>query len=141
MELGVPSKPRPPAPEPLRATFPAASAQTKPATVGPMLGLLGTEPRTRIGDSRNLPLPGGSAGSAHGTSSPPLPLPEGSGTNTPPATNAALKAIGVDPLLQGAAWREQQLARQAAEQKAREEEQQKLKSALYRFLFKGATNR
>lgn len=72
---------------------------------------------------------------------PPLALQFGQGTSQPPSTNGALRAIGVDPLLQGATWREQQLAKQAAEQKAREEEQQKLKGALYRFLFKGGTNR
>jgi N-acetyl-anhydromuramyl-L-alanine amidase AmpD len=49
------------------------------------------------------------------------------------------KPIPIDPLLkqgEGTNWREQQLAKQAAEQKAREEEQRKLQNALHRFLFK-----
>jgi hypothetical protein len=106
-----------------------------------MLGVVGIEPRPRAGETRSLPLPPSGASTNAVTPAPPLALQFGQGTNQPPATNSALKAIGVDPLLQGAAWREQQLAKQAAEQKAREEEQQKLKGALYRFLFKGGTNR
>ena len=38
-------------------------------------------------------------------------------------------------------WREQQLAKQAAELKAREEEKRKLNDALYRFLFKDGPRR
>ncbi len=141
-ELSLPAKPQATAPatEPLRSTIPpAAAVPAKPAAVGPMLGLVGVEPRPRVGDSRPLPLPTGSAGTTN-AAAPPLALQVGSGTNIAPATNDVLRAIGVDPLLQGTAWREQQLARQAAEQKAREEEQRKLKGALYRFLFKGGTN-
>ncbi len=141
-ELSLPAKPQATAPatEPLRSAIPpAAAVPAKPAAVGPMLGLVGVEPRPRVGDSRPLPLPTGSAGTTN-AAAPPLALQVGSGTNIAPATNDVLRAIGVDPLLQGTAWREQQLARQAAEQKAREEEQRKLKGALYRFLFKGGTN-
>lgn len=141
-ELSLPAKPQATAPttEPLRSTIPpAAAVPAKPAAVGPMLGLVGVEPRPRVGDSRPLPLTTGSAGTTN-AAAPPLALQVGSGTNIAPATNGVLRAIGVDPLLQGTAWREQQLARQAAEQKAREEEQRKLKGALYRFLFKGGTN-
>lgn len=139
--------PKPPAAvpvaEPLRTVIPIpAAAQARPAAVGPILGVVGVEARPRAGEMRSLPLPSGSSGPTNAvTPAPPLVLQFGQGTNQPPATNAALRAIGVDPLLQGAAWREQQLARQAAEQKAREEEQQKLKGALYRFLLKGGTNR
>lgn len=132
-----------PAAEPLRATIPSpAAAPARPAAVGPILGVVGMEARPRTGETRSLSLPPGGGGATNAVAPvPPLALQFGQGTNQPPATNAALRAIGVDPLLQGAAWREQQLAKQAAEQKAREEEQQKLKGALYRFLFKGGTNR
>ncbi len=148
LELNVPPKPPATAPvaEPLRATLPTSGAvQTKPATIGPMLGVLGAESRPRTGDSRTLTLPGGSGGPTNRPAPPPLGLQLGSGANSPSATNDILKPITVNPLLDdgkgGAAWREQQLAKQAAEQKAREEEQQKLKGALYRFLLKGGTNR
>jgi hypothetical protein len=143
VELSLPTKPLVPAPatDPLRTTIsPAAAAPAKPSSGGPMLGLVGVEPRPRAGDSRPLALPSVGGGSTNRAEVPPLALQVGVGTNRPPTTNDALRAIGVDPLLQGTAWREQQLARQAAEQKAREEEQRKLKGALYRFLFKGGTN-
>lgn len=134
-----------PAAEPLRATLPASgTVQTRPATIGPLLGVLDAEPRPRTSDSRSLTLPGGTGGTTNRPAPPPLGLQLGSGTNPPSATNDTLKPITVNPLLDdgkgGAAWREQQLAKQAAEQKAREEEQQKLKGALYRFLLKGGTN-
>ncbi len=144
VELSVPAKSpaTAPAAEPLRTTVPTPVAtQPKPAAVGPMLGLIGTEPRPRVGDARSLPLPTGGGTTNSVPPIPPLALQFGQSTNPPSVTNGGFKAIGVDPLLQSTAWREQQLARQAAEQKAREEEQQKLKGALYRFLFKGGTNR
>lgn len=144
IELSVPAKSPATAPNaaPLRTTVPTPIAtEPKPAAVGPMLGLIGTEPRPRVGDARSLPLPTGGGTTNSAPPIPPLGLQFGQGTNPPSVTNGGFKAIGVDPLLQGTGWREQQLARQAAEQKAREEEQQKLKGALYRFLFKGGTNR
>ena len=144
LELNLAPKPptTTPATEPIRTVIPSPGAtQARPAAIGPILGVVGVEARPRAGETRSLPLPPGGAATNAVAPAPPLALQFGQGTNQPPATNAAFKAIGVDPLLQGAAWREQQLAKQAAEQKAREEEQQKLKGALYRFLFKGGTNR
>jgi hypothetical protein len=144
LEINLAPKPPASAPvaEPLRTVIPPVSAtQARPAAVGPILGVVGVEARPRASESRSLPLPPSGAATNAVVPAPPLALQFGQGTNQPPATNAALRTIGVDPLLQGAAWREQQLAKQAAEQKAREEEQQKLKGALYRFLLKGGTNR
>lgn len=145
LEINLAPKPVPTAPAgaPLRTAVPApAASQARPAAVGPILGVAGMEARPRTGEARSLPLPPGGGGRTNGvTPAPPLALQFGQSTNQPPATNATQRAIGVDPLLQGAAWREQQQAKQAAEQKAREEEQQKLKAALYRFLLKGGTNR
>ena len=144
VELNVPAKSpaAAPAAEPLRTTGPTPGAtQPKPAAVGPMLGLIGTESRPRVGDARSLPLPTGGGVANSVPPIPPLALQFGQSTNPPSVTNGGFKAIGIDPLLQSTGWREQQLARQAAEQKAREEEQHKLKGALYRFLFKGGTNR
>jgi len=145
LEINLAPKPSTttPATEPIRTAIPSPGAtRARPPTVGPILGVVGIEARPRAGEMRSLPLPPGSGGQTNAvTPAPPLVLQFGQGTNQPPATNTALRAIGVDPLLQGVAWREQQLAKQAAEQKAREEEQQKLKVALYRFLLKGGTNR
>ena len=144
VELSVPAKSPATAltAAPLRTMVPTPVAtEPKPAAVGPMLGLIGIEPRPRVGGARSLPLPTGGGAADSGSPIPPLALQFGQGTNPPSVTNGGFKAIGVDPLLQGSGWREEQLARQAAEQKAREEEQQKLKGALYRFLFKGGTNR
>lgn len=144
IELSVPAKAQPAVPvaEPLRTTIPAAPVQAKPAAVGPLLGVIGSEPIARPPDARPLHLPSGGRTTTGSVSpAPPLALQFGHGTNQPTATNEALRAIGVDPLTQSTAWREQQLARQAAEQKAREEERQKLNGALFRFLLKGGSNR
>ncbi|NBV25610.1 MAG: hypothetical protein EBS05_27340 [Proteobacteria bacterium] len=107
--------------------------------------MVGSEPRTRPDESPALSLPSASARSTNGASrtvTPPFSLPLSSKNQATPAD--LQPAITVPPLLNGkagATWREQQLARQAAEQKAREEEQHKLKDALYRFLLKDGTNR
>ncbi|MSR64217.1 MAG: hypothetical protein EXS18_00360 [Verrucomicrobiae bacterium] len=72
--------------------------------------------------------------------STPLTARIGTGTNTTPAKIDPSKPISIGPFLQEGkgetSWREQQLARHAAEQKAREEEQRKLQNALHHFLFK-----
>lgn len=149
--LPVPAKPQPtvPAgPEPMRTAVPAsARAQPKPAASGfSLLGMVGSEQRTRSSDPLKLSLPpGGGPTNASPASFPPLTSQFGQGTNNPPSINETSKSIVVDPLMQngkgGVTWREQQRARQAAELKAREEEQRKLNDVLYRFLFKGGTNR
>ncbi len=128
-------------PQPLRAPVAASGPpSTKPATAGlSLFGVAGVGARTPAADTRNLSLPTGSGVSGSGPLSTPLALQFGQGTNQPPRTNDGFKSITVDPLLpadKGATWREQQLAKQATEQKAREEEQRALKNALYRFLFK-----
>lgn len=136
-------------------TPPGGTAGSKPVTTGPSLSRIpGFEDRPAPAGSRGLSLPAFLGGSIAGpTPAPPasLSLPSrpdaGSGRETintnVPAGN--LKTLGFDPLLQerktGETWREQQLQKKTAEQKAREEEQQKLKDALHRFLFKDGTNR
>lgn len=134
---------------------PGGTAGSVPVTTGPSLSRIpGFEDRPAPAGSRGLSLPAFLGGSIAGP--PPAPpaslsLPSrpdaGSGRETintnMPAGN--LKTLGFDPLLQerkpGETWREQQLQKKTAEQKAREEEQQKLKDALHRFLFKDGTNR
>ena len=146
LELAVPAKSpatTPPPVEPLRTSVPPAISTTKPGSgSGPILGLIGSDPQRRPSEGRGLALPSGSSGLTNGLNpNSPLGLQLGSGTNGPTVTNEMLRPIGVEPLGKGGtSWRDQQLARQAAEQKAREEEQRKLKGALYRFLFKGGTN-
>ena len=142
--LGVPPAAQPAVavgPQPLRATVPLSGPPTtKPATPGlSLFGVAGVGARAPAADTRSLSLPIGSGASSSGALAAPLALQLGQGTNQPPRTNDGVKSITVDPLLptdKGATWREQQLAKQAAEQKAREEEQRALKNALYRFLFK-----
>jgi hypothetical protein len=60
------------------------------------------------------------------------------GTNRPLAEIQPSKPIPLDPLVgdggRNASWREQQLAKQAAEQRAREQERERLKGGLYRLL-------
>jgi hypothetical protein len=67
-----------------------------------------------------------------------IPLDVGNTTNRPFAESLPAPSIRLEPWLadnaRAATWREQQLAKQAAEQKAREEERERLKSGLYRFL-------
>ncbi len=144
--IAVPAKSPPavaPATEPLRTSVAPAGPMAKPVPGGaPILGLLGTDSRSRPSEGPGLTLPTGGSGRTNGVSlPPPLGFQFGSGTNGPAATNETFRPLGVEPLGKGGTtWREQQLARQAAEQKAREEEQRKLKGALYRFLFKGGTN-
>lgn len=145
-ELAVPAKSpvaAPPAVEPLRTSVPPAPPTTKlGAGSGPILGLIGPDAQRRPSEGRGLALPSGSSGLTNGLNpNSPLGLQLGSGMNGPTVTNELFRPIGVEPLgKDGTSWREQQLARQAAEQKAREEEQKRLKGALYRFLFKGGTN-
>ena len=136
-------------------TPPGGTAGSVPVATGLSLSRIpGFEDRPAPAGSRGLSLPAFLGGSIAGpTPAPPasLSLPSrpdaGSGRETistnVPAGN--LKTLGFDPLLQerktGETWREQQLQKKTTEQKAREEEQQKLKDALHRFLFKDGTNR
>lgn len=128
---------------------------SKSGTAGPSLSRLpGFEDRPAPAGSRSLGLPAILGGSIAGSSpSPPstLALPtspgseSGRGTTNTNGPTGNSKTLGFDPLLQerktGTTWREQQLLKQAAEQKIREEEQQKLKDAFRKFLFKDGTNR
>ncbi len=134
---------------------PGVAAGSTPGPTGLSLARVpGLEDRPATIGSRSLSLPVSIGGSAAGTSPSapaPLTLPAGAGADLGPGTNkttlpaGSSRTIGFDPLLagrkDGATWREQQLLKQAAEQQAREEEQQKLKDALHRFLFKAGTNR
>ena len=150
--LGVSLQPTsaPPATEPFRMPqlTPSPAQAQSPPSGRDLSGLLGGARKSLIQDSPSLSLPTGGGGLTNGkmpeaTQSPGLPC--GSGTHQSDVTKDPRKPIAVDPLLPegtgGAAWREQQLARQAAEQKARAEEQGKLKNWLYRFLFRPGTNR
>lgn len=96
---------------------------------------------TTASDTHGLSLTYPSTGATPASSlSTPLTARIGTGTNTTPAKIDPSKPISIGPFLQEGkgetSWREQQLARHAAEQKAREEEQRKLQNALHHFLFK-----
>ena len=130
--------------EALRAPLPAPGT-TQPASTAKNISLWSTpgadqrNPTTATG-SRGLSLPDPTRGATTSSSlSTPLAAKVATGTNMPSAKIDPSKPIPIDPLLkqgEGTNWREQQLAKQAAEQKAREEEQRKLQNALHRFLFK-----
>lgn len=135
-------------------TPPGGTAGSVPVTTGPSLSRIpGFEDRPAAAGSRGLSLPAFLGGSIAGPSPAPpaslsLPSRPDAGSGREANTNGPagnLKTLGFDPLLQerktGETWREQQLQKKTAEQKAREEEQQKLKDALHRFLFKDGTNR
>ena len=144
-DLGGPGKPTataPAAPLPIRSPAPLLGLALPNAS--PSLSLP-SAPAIESRGSGSLQSPSLGTGNAApiqppATSPQPVLIPRGT-TNSPPlGTNTLLKPIPVAPLLQegkgGPTWREQQLSKQAAEQKAREEEQQRLGSALRRFLFR-----
>ncbi len=119
-----------------------AATRKDNSTTASSLRLTGvTEPGYSPGKDasrRALSIAPGSEGEHAGpASSAPITMPA-VGTSRNAVTQNAATPLGIAPLLNDAKarehWREAQLARRDAEQKAREEEQDRLRHLLYRFL-------
>jgi hypothetical protein len=124
-----------------RPREPRAETQAQPGSLHtPVLGEGVAHQRSSEGGVFPWKEIGASAGAAPDASAAALPVSVGRGSENPPRAEEVAQPLRVEPWLaadeSAAKWREQQLAKHAAEERLRQEEQARLRGLLYKFLLR-----